>query len=160
MARYTGNYQGVTLSASAQDLKTLVTTATGQGSVLRLIEIYIAGEAGSSTVARMAVNRPSAIGVTIGANTQVPEKVDPASVAAAFSLAGSATAVSSWTTRPVLTTNDVLGPALNAFGGVIRWVAPPDSEVVVGSQGAVANLCIVSRSGTPAVTGHIIIEER
>lgn len=157
MSQYTGNYQGITLSTTA-DLKTLVTTATGQGSVLKLIEAWFSGEAGSSTVGRIGVNRPSTAGVTIN-GTQTPEKVNPASVNAAFSLAGTATAVSNWTTQPVLSTNDVLSPTLNAFGGVVRWVAPPGSEIVVGGQGAVANLSIRSRSGTPAVSGHLVIEE-
>lgn len=159
MARYSLNTQGVTLSTS-QDLHTLVTTASGQGSVLRLYEIYLAGEAGSSSVARLAVNRSTGA-VAIGANVQVPEKIDPASVAAATSMAGSATAVSSWGTPPTLATNDVLSPSLNAFGGVIRWVAPPDSEIVVGSQGAVAYLTLCrSRSGIPVVSGHFLFEER
>jgi len=159
MAKYSANMQGVTLSTT-NDFHTLVTTATLQGSVLRVIEVWIAGEAGASTVARIAVNRPGTNGITIGATVQTPEKVDPASVAAAFSIAGSATTVSSWSTQPVLSTNDVISPSFNAFGGVVRWVAPPDSEIIVGSQGAVANLSFRSRNGTPNVAGHILVEER
>src|SRR5205809_7138806 len=101
MAKYTGNYQGITLSTTL-DLKTLVTTATLQGSILKLIEAWFSGEAGSSTVGRIGINRPSAVGVTIN-GTQTPEKTNPASVGAAFSLAGTATAVSNWGTQPVLT---------------------------------------------------------
>ena len=159
MAKYSANMQGVTLSTSA-DFHTLVSTATLQGSVLRVYEIWLSGEAGATSVARVAVNRPSAVGITIGGTVQTPEKVDPASVAAAFSVAGSATVVSSWGTQPVITTNDVLSPTFNAFGGVVRWVAPPDSEIIVGGQGAIANLIFRSRSGTPNVSGHILVEER
>lgn len=159
MANYALGFAGVAASTT-QDMKTIVTTATGQGSVVRVFEIWVSGEAGSSSVQRFQVFRPAAIGVTINANTQVPEKVDSASVAAAFTVAGTQTAVSSWTTPPTTGTNDVLTPMLNAFGGVIRWVAPPGSEIVVGSQGAVANLSILrSRSGTNTVSGHVLALE-
>jgi hypothetical protein len=159
MSLFSATFAGVTASTT-QDMKTVITTATGQGSVVKVYEIYVAGEAGSSTVQRLQVNRPTAVGVTIGANTQTPEKVDPASVASAFTLAGSISAVSSWTTPPVASTNDILTIGLNAFGGVVRWVAPPGSEVVVGSQGAIAHLIALrSRSGTAALSGHILISE-
>lgn len=158
MALYSLSFGGVALSTSL-DLKTFVTTATGQGSVLRITEVWISGEASSSTVGRVVLNRPGTAGITPN-GTQTPEKVDPASVAAAFTAAGTNIAVTNWGTQPVLSTNDVLSPTLNAFGGVVRWVAPPRSEIVVGSQGAVANLSIRSRSGTPTVSGHIYVEER
>lgn len=159
MAKYSANMQGVTLN-NTQDFHTIVTVATGAGSVVKVYEIWISGEAGSSSVARIAVNRPTAIGITIGATVQTPEKIDPASTNSSVVLAGSASTLSSWTTQPAISTNDVLSPSLNAFGGVVRWVAPPDSEIIVGGQGAVANLIFRARSGTPAISGHILFEER
>lgn len=153
MARYSVSVNGVALSTT-NDLKTLQTTATGAGSVLKVPEILLAGEAGSSAVARVVVNRPSAA-PTGAATSQTPEKIDPASVAAAFTAA--TTYASS---QPTLSTNDVILLPFNAFGGVIRWLAMPDYEIVVGSQGAVAYLSIRSRSGTSTVSGHIIVEER
>jgi dienelactone hydrolase len=85
----------------------------------------------------------------------VAEKLDPASVAAAFEF--NSTYASSQAT---LSTNDVLILGFNAFGGVVRWLAMPEFEIVVGSQGAVAYLSVRSRSGTSTVSGHIIVEER
>lgn len=153
MARYSASVNGVALSTT-NDLKTIQTTATGAGSVVRVPEIYLAGEAAASAVARVAVNRPS--GAPTGAATsQTPEKLDPASVAAAFTVA--TTYASSQAT---LSTNDVVVLCFNAFGGVVRWLAMPDFEIVVGSQGAIAYLSTRSRSGTSTVSGHIIIEER
>src|SRR5207249_3704755 len=119
-----------------------------------LYECYIAGEAGSTSVARVVWNRPS-VAPTGAATNVVPEKLDPASVAAAFTNASTYAS-----TQPTLSTNDVLTLAFNAFGGVVRWVAPPDSEVVVGSQGAVAYLSFRSRSGTPVASGHSLLNER
>jgi hypothetical protein len=153
MARYSGSINGVALSTT-NDLRTIETTATGAGSVVKVSEIYLAGEAGSSAVARVVVNRPSV--APTGAGTPVvAEKLDPASVAAAFEF--NSTYASSQAT---LSTNDVLILGFNAFGGVVRWLAMPEFEIVVGSQGAVAYLSVRSRSGTSTVSGHIIVEER
>lgn len=152
MAQYGLSLNGVACSTT-NDLRTIVTTATGQGSVVKVLAIYIAGEAGSSTFARIVVNRPSAIGTGAVTNV-VPEKVNPASIAAAFSNASTFAG-----TQPTLSTNDVLAPSLNAFGGVINLTLPPGSEVIVGAQGAIANLSFRSRSGTPTVSGHILVEE-
>lgn len=152
MALYTVSVNGVALSTT-NDLKTFVTTATGAGSFLRLSEYYLAGEAGSSAVARVAINRPSVVGVT-GTGAQTPEKLSPSSVAAAFSV------FTGWSgSQPTLSTNDVHTPTFNAFGGVALWGAPPGQEIVVGTQGAVANLSVRSRSGTSTVSGHFVIEE-
>lgn len=153
MARYSVSFNGFTLSTT-NDVRTVQTTATGQGSVVKVYELYFGGEASSSTVARVAVNRPSAA-PTGAATSQTPEKLDPASVAAAFTAATTYA-----TTQSTLSTNDVLILAFNAFGGVVRWFPPPDGEIVVGSQGAVAYLSTRSRSGTPVVSGHILVEER
>jgi hypothetical protein len=154
MARYTTSVAGQNLS-TANDLRTFVTTATGAGSVIALYEIKLDGEESASSVARIAINRPSANGITQN-TAQTPEKIDPASAAAAYTV----TALAGWTTQPVLSTNDVLIIGFNAFGGIDRWVAYPGSEVITGSQGAVANLAIRSRSGTGVVSGHILCEQR
>ncbi len=150
MAKYSSSINGVALDTS-NDLRTIVTTATGAGSALSVYEILLGGESGSSAVARVAVNRPSAVGQT--ATTVAPVLVHPASGAAAFSVA------TTWTTQPTLNSTDVLILDFNAFGGVLRWSVPVEYGVVVGAQGAVANLSVRSRSGTPTVGGHILIEQ-
>lgn len=153
MARYSVSYNGAALSTT-NDLRTLQTTATGQGSALRVYEIYLGGESASSSVARVVVNRPSAA-PTGAATSQTPEKVDPASVNSAFTAATTYA-----TTQPTLSTNDVLILCFNTFGGVVRWFPVPDGEIIVGTQGAVAYLSVRSRSGTPTVSGHVLVEER
>lgn len=151
MAKYVNSIAGVALSTSA-DLRTIVTTATGAGSVVALNELYLSGEAGSSAYNRVIVNRPSSVGVTITAGTV--SALHPASAAAAFSVA------TTWTgSQPVWSATDVLVPGFNAFAGQVRWVAPVGAEIYVGSQGAVANLSIGSRSGTSTVSGHLIVEQ-
>jgi len=153
MALFAVSMNGLTASTTA-DARTLVTIATGSGSVLKLYEVFIGGENTSSTPGRLVVNRPSAVGITITAVT--PEKIDPASAAATAN-----TVASTWGTQPTLSTNDVLIFAFNGFGGEARWLPYPGAEVVVGSQGAVANLSLLrSRSGTPLFSGHIVYEEK
>ncbi len=153
MAVYTVSIAGATLSTS-NDTRTLVTTATGAGSVIRLEEFFVGGEASASAVNRIAFNRPGTAGIT-GGSAQTPEKLDPASGAATF------TVPTTWSTQPVASTNHVVCVVFNAFGGVIRWVAQPDRPVVVGGQGAVANLIAPrSLSGTSVVSGYLQVEER
>lgn len=151
MAFYSGNFANATASTT-NDTRTIVTTATGAGSVVAVHHLFIGGEASSSTVVRWALNRPSANGTT--PTNQVPEKINPASVAAAFTMA------STWSAQPTLSTNDVLNPTFNAFGGVFKFDAIPGAEIIVGAQGAVANLSLRSRSGVPVVSGHFILEEK
>ncbi len=152
MAVYTASYVNATLSTT-NDTRTLVTAATGVGSVLRVEEFFIGGEASSSTATRICLNRPGTAGVT-GGSAQVPEKLDPASAAATF------TVPTTWSTQPVLGSNHLVAISFNAFGGLVRWVAQPDRAIVVGSQGAVANLSFRSLSGTPVCSGYFQVEER
>lgn len=147
---YSTSIAGETINNS-NDLRTLVTTATGQGSVVALREFSLSGESGSSTVLRMAINRPGTAGIT--PTTATLNKLSPSAPNAA------ASAVSSWGTQPVLAATHVMVPAFNTFGGVYTWMAQPGGEVIVGSQGAVANLSFRGVSGTPVVSGHIIFEE-
>lgn len=152
MARYSCSFNEAL--STTDDLRTLVTVATGQGSVLRVYEFEMGGQASASAVNVVVANRPSANGSGAATNV-VPEKIDPASVAAAFTNASTFAS-----TQPTLSTNDVLSWSFNAFGGRVRWMAIPDSEIIVGGQGAINNLSFRSRSGTSTVSGHILVEER
>lgn len=152
MAVYTVSYVNATLNTS-NDTRTIVTPTTGAGSVLRIEEFFIGGEASSSTATRVALNRAGTVGVTGGSN-QTPEKLDPASPAATF------TVPTTWSTQPVLSTNHVVAISFNAFGGVVRWVAQPDRAIILGGQGTVQNLSFRSLSGTPVCSGYLQVEER
>lgn len=151
MAVYTHAFVNKTLSTT-NDTATMITTATGVGSVIRVEEFFLGGEASSSTATRVALNRPGTAGIT--PTTQALEKLDPASAAATFTVA------TTWTTQPVISANHVLAVSFNAFGGVVRWVAQPDRPIVVGGQGAVANLTFRGLSGTPVISGYFQIEEK
>ncbi len=152
MAVYAFSANGVALSTTI-DTGTITTTATGAGSAVEMKELFFSGEAGSSSYARLVVNRPSA--APTGAITaSTLNKLSPSAPNPTFQV-GTAWAA----TNPTLSSTDVLTPGFNAFAGQAHWWALPGCEVVVGTQGAVAYLSIRSRSGTPTVTGHVLIEE-
>lgn len=155
MANYASTINGQALSATLDTL-TLITTATGQGSVIALKEVYLSGEASASAYNRAVLNRPGTAGVT--PVTVAATKLHPASVAPAFTVASNI-AGAAWSTNPVISATDILIPGLNAFAGQMHWYALPGCEVIVGSQGAVANLSLRSRSGTSTLSGHLLIEE-
>lgn len=152
MARYSASVNGTALSTTT-GLLTIGTAATGAGSVVALQEVLLGGEAAASAVVRFALNRPSA-DPTGAATAQTTQKLNPASANATFVVA---TAYA--TTQGTLSTNDVIILPFNAFGGVVRWLAAPGEEIIVGTQGAVAYLIGRSRSGTSTVSGHYVMEE-
>lgn len=125
-----------------------------------IYEIYIGGLAGSSTPCPMVLGRDSTIQVTPTAlgTAQSNAPLDTATAA----LAAPQVAFMASTTKPqraAALAKLMLG--LNAFGGIVRWVAGPGSEFKC--VGAAANLGEASLScytgGTPGlVEAHILYE--
>lgn len=155
MAKYSYNQNGNLNDSGTQHVVTLVSTAApNAGSAFRVYEISMSGRGAASAVSVLGVNRPSAIG-TGAITNQVPEKFNP------FSVATAVQAATAWATAaPTNSTNDILNPTWNNFGGIYRWVAPPDSEIYAIGQAAVANLDFKARTGSGNSTGgHILFEE-
>lgn len=134
-------------NASYQAVRT--TTA----STIRIIEVFVGGEATSSTVNRMALRRLSTNATT--PTDVVPGALNPlsaASVSQGYSAASTGPTVAS--------TNHLLNLAFNAFGGIIRWVAAPGEEIWGTAQTAPnGQIVLDSISGTGVVSTHIIFEE-
>lgn len=131
------------------DMATLTAATTAWA---RVVESYIGGESGSSTVLRMAVQRSNT--AATGGTATTPSRFSGLSPAAATTAAVQSTGGS------VLTGIAVLFHDFNTFGGTDRWVADPNHEVYYGS--AVANMAQLSwrsASGTPTVSAHQIFEE-
>jgi hypothetical protein len=134
--------------------------ATGAGSVLAIHEISLSGEAASSSFVRFVLNRPAVATAGAAATTQAPQPLNPASAAASFTVyvdftAGGGNSVTAGSVN-------LLVPAFNAFGGVYTWLAAPKGEIIIGGQGTSVpgqNVILYSLSGTPAVSGHFIIEQ-
>jgi hypothetical protein len=120
-------------------------------------ELYLGGLAGASAPAQMIVSRDSTVGVTALTGV-LTEGKDPSSAA----LGSPPLAFSASTTKPQRSaTRQLLMLGFNAFGGVVRWVAPPGGEL--GLLGNTASLGEISLShastGTPGLlSAHLVYE--
>ena len=158
MAKYTHGALGWTPIAHADGAAALANNSyqalrTTTASTIRVNDIFIGGEATSSTVNRMAVRRLSTNGAT--PTNQVPAALNPLSAAAVSQGYAAAT-----TGPTIASTQHLHNLPFNAFGGVIRWVAAPDEELWA-SAGTAPNgeLCLDSISGVGLVSTDIKFEE-
>lgn len=128
---------------------------------VNIIEVSLTGQAGSSSPTLNLLARDAQVATgTIAVGTNQTDAALDGSVAAlaAPALVGN-TATTNKPRRS--TTLKLLNLAINAFGGIYRWVAAPGEEIVV--VGNTASLGEVSLStftgGTPGLMGsHIIYE--
>jgi len=118
-------------------------------------EVYMGGLAASSAPAQMIVARDSTIGAT-SLTGVLSAALDGAGVAPGTL----ASAFSASTTKPQRSsTLQILQLGFNAFGGVVRWVAPPGAEFsLVGSTASLGEISLSSGSaGTPGLmSAHFI----
>ena len=126
-----------------------------------VLEIYMGGQAGSSSPTFMVLGRDSQ--VATGANSNGTGQNDAAMDAATAALAAAVlTGNTNATNKPQRSsTLKLLNLSFNAFGGIIRWVAAPGEEISI--VGATASLGEVSLSaftgGTAGLMGvHLIYE--
>ena len=160
MSKYVSSILGDGASTTVNSPNLLIeAAATGAGSVLAIHEISLSGEATSASFVRFVLNRPSARTIGSSPTTQTPQPLNPGSVAAAYTVYTDIGSSSNAVTPGGV---HLLVPAFNAFGGVYTWLAAPNGEIILGTQGAGIGSQVVvlySLSGTPTVSGHFIIEE-
>jgi hypothetical protein len=122
-------------------------------AMLRVMDLYIGGEATASTVNRMSLRRAST-------NSGTPTNQVPAASNYNSQAAVSQGSVAS-TTGPIIASTQHLGNfALNAFGGVVRWVAAPGEEIWAGLAAAPnSELILDSISGVGVVSQDVHFEE-
>lgn len=126
---------------------------------INILEVYLGGQAASSTPTFMLLSRDSTVAATVSLGTGQTDAALDASTAA---LAAPPVTGNTASTKPQRSsTLHLLNLSFNAFGGVIRWVAAPGEEISI--SGNTASLGEVSLSaftgGTPgAMGGHIIYE--
>lgn len=120
----------------------------------RITEIYVGGEATSSTVIAMAARRN-------GTQATTPTNV----VAAGLSPFSAAPAGNfhQLAATPGVTgavTAQLLKLSLNAFGGVVRWVAAPGEELyVIGATAPNNEISLSAITGSALIGAHVIFEE-
>ncbi len=127
---------------------------------LNILEVYLGGQATSSSPSLMLLSRDSTVqGTPTALSTGNSDAAFDPSTAA---LAAAPVAFVASTTKPQRSaTLGLLNLSYNAFGGIVRWLAAPGEEI--GVLGNTASLGEVSLSaytgGTPGLTGaHIIYE--
>lgn len=124
-------------------------------SIDRIAEVLISGTATSSAVNRQGLVRHTVNGTTPSAITLT--KQNPQSGSAA------ASAASSFTGAPTFASQNATNFALNAFGGIVRWVAAPGEEFyLVGAAGAGSqegSLTAKNGAGGGTQSAHVLFEE-
>lgn len=158
MANYTTALAGWTPVAHADGASSLADNSysavrTTTASTIKIVDVYIGGEATSSTVNRMSLRRLSTNATT--PTDVAPGKLNPLSAAAVsqnYSVAS--------TGPTIAATAHLLNLAMNAFGGIVRWAAAPGDEIWATAQTAPnGQLVLDSISGTGVVSTHLHWEE-
>lgn len=129
---------------------------------LETSEIQLAGQAGASAPTFMVFGRSSTIAGTLIPGTELRE--GPLHHASA-DLGTPPVFGRSATTQPQRSTTDghLLNLTLNAFGGIVRWLAAPGEELsTFGSSGVLAEFNLSAfTGGTPGLMGgHWIYEAK
>ena len=127
--------------------------AAAAASTDRVVEVFIGGEATSSTVNRMALRRCSA-------QTNTPTNVVPAALNPLSQASAAQGHVLATTGPTIASTGHLLNLAMNAFGGIIRWVAAPGEEIwITTATQPNSTVVLDSISGIGTVSSHIVFEE-
>jgi hypothetical protein len=154
-----------TATADATDLADNSYLALKGGSptqLLEIMEVQINGLASATAPQFMELARDSQVSsgtTTAGANGRGPVALHPSSAALTLPPVAVGTAATNKPRRS--NTDSMLALGMNAWGGLVRWVAAEGEEV--GVLGNTASLGEVSLSaftgGTPGLTScHIIFE--
>ncbi len=129
---------------------------------LNIIEVYIAGMAGASSPTIMQLARFGTTATTITTLTS-PNSDGPLhpSTAVLTNSVISFAAASVGPTRSSATTDTKLELGLNAFGGIVRWVAAPGEEWgQIGNTAPLGGSVLSAYTGgtVGAVNSHLVYE--
>ncbi len=164
MAMYSASIPTYTTSAIADT--TNITTQTfvaiqGGGSTqrLKITEVYVGGQATSSAPQYLLLARDSTVFSGATSNGVRQALLDGSGTAAAT--VALTQNVGSTTLPQRSATLSLLNLTFNAFGGIVRWVAAPGSEIsTVGNTASLGEVSLSGFTGTTAglVGAHIIYE--
>lgn len=168
MAKRSVSHRSLTPTATADTTNLVDSTypfaLQGASSTQRtqVSEVYLGGQAGASSPTIMVLGRDSQIatGSLTADATLNDAAVDPATAALAAPVVAFNKAATNKPQRSV-TLGCLLNLSLNAFGGIVRWVAPPGGEIVmVGNTASLGELSLSAFTGGTAglMGGHLIYE--
>ena len=125
-----------------------------------ILEVYMGGQGTSSAPMYMTLARSALVGSSTAVSTHANGNqalLDTAATAAASSVI-----FTSSVTKPTRASNGkILNLSYNGFGGIVRWVAPPGSEIKqLGTAVSTGEITLSAYTGgTPSAMGsHIIYE--
>lgn len=156
-AMYTLSAQGWTPAALANGANATNSNYHGVRNaavtdVTKLLELFVGGEATSSTVNRFATRRSST-------NANTPTNVAPAPLSPGTPAASQQQFVLCTTGSVIASTLPLWTGAFNAFGGIIREAMTPGQEpIAVGTVAPNAEFIVSSYSGTGLVSSGMVIE--
>lgn len=130
--------------------------------LIDIVEVYMGGQASSSTPCIMTLARDSTVGATLTALSGAAN--DAALHPSTAALAAPPGSFVASTTKPQRSASlKLLSPSFNAFGGIIRWVAAPGEEVtLLGNTASLGEISLSAYTGgTPGSLGsHIVYEPK
>ena len=129
-----------------------LTAATDE--IGRVGDIFIGGEATAALVNAYAIRRSTTNGVTPTAQTpaQISSTTPVAQVSGATTFTG---------TEPVTAAAPAIWTAsFNAFGGVIRWAAPPGQELLINGAVPDNEISLEAAIASPSIIScQLVFEE-
>lgn len=161
MAKYSAAWQSITATPVADTTNMTdsgyQTIIQGGNSTQRLVisEIYAGGEDTTSTPFTFVAARDTTVAATSISGVKNSLLDASATAPATTAVVGNVS-----TTKPQRSaTNHLLQLSFNTFGGIVRWVAAPGSElVVVGNTQPLGEVSLSSVTGAGKTSGHVIYE--
>lgn len=126
-----------------------------------IYEIYIGGQASASAINGMCFTRNATVATTPTALTTTTATDGFMASNAGLPASSIVTFVAASTggIRSTATTEARLNLSLNAFGGIVRWVAAPGEEWGLLGTAAGVESTLIAQTGSPGLQGsHIVYE--
>jgi hypothetical protein len=171
MAKYSTNWQSLTMSANADTtaFTTLTYCAIGNNAsiapasaMIKVSEVYIGGESGASAPAAIVVARHSTIAVTPTLNTSGVRQALTDATASAPVSTNVPNSFATASTQPQRSSAlHLLHLSFNAYGGIVRWVASPDQAITIATVTqplAELSVSAITAATAPVTSGHFLYE--
>lgn len=136
-------------------------TNGGPTNTITVYEVYVGGQASASAINGMCFTRNATAATTPTAltTTSMTDGFMPSNAGLLASSAVCFCTASTGGIRSTATTQARLNLSLNAFGGIVRWVAAPGEEWGIIGTAANAESTLIAQVGSPGLQGsHIIYE--
>jgi hypothetical protein len=137
-----------TAQSTTNDTMTIIGAASRR---FRVLEISVSGMSGTSaSAAACELGAFLSTGGTTGGGALTPKKWDTNTSAFA------GTVNTTWASQPTVSGLPYVRLGFNAYGGIYRWVCPPNKEIAFAGTEQMSLRGVV---GTSSISTHVVIEE-